>query len=447
MSYPALERLATHPAVQAVRARQPRPPATLTAADLKALALAAGADDAAAVSLDHPDLAEERPYVLEALPGAKSLICLVQRLHAPNLQSPRRSIANTEFHQVGDQVDAIAQNLAKALTAKGHRTINPAMAFPMEMAAFPGRTWTVAHKRVAVAAGLGQVGLHRNVIHPVFGSFILLATVISEAPVSEAPAPLAFNPCFDCKLCVAACPVGAIEPDGAFRFSACLDHNYREFMTGFSDLLEDVADSKNRQDLRDRLPLNDTMSMWQSLAYKPNYKAAYCIAVCPAGEDHLAPFLTDRAGYLATTVKPLTAKRETIYVVAGSDAEAHVRRRFPHKTVRQVRSSLRPTSVAGFFESMHLLFQRGPATGWAATYHFDLSGPEATQVTVRLADGTLTVTPGLIGSADIRVRADGQTWLDIVSKKRHPVVAVLTGKLKVTGNPALLNRFAACFPR
>ena len=40
------------------------------------------------------------------------------------------------------------------------------MGFPMEMDRFPGKIWVVSHKRVAVAAGLGRMGIHRNVIHP-----------------------------------------------------------------------------------------------------------------------------------------------------------------------------------------------------------------------------------------------------------------------------------------
>ncbi|WP_425295806.1 hypothetical protein [Nocardia abscessus] len=43
----------------------------------------------------------------------------------------------------------------------------------------------MAHKTVAVAAGLGVMGLHRNVIHPKFGSFVLLATVLVDAQVSD----------------------------------------------------------------------------------------------------------------------------------------------------------------------------------------------------------------------------------------------------------------------
>ncbi|WP_255553321.1 hypothetical protein [Ktedonobacter sp. SOSP1-52] len=40
---------------------------------------------------------------------------------------------------------------------------------------------------------------------------------------------------------------------------------------------------------------------------------------------------------MQTVVKPLQEKVELVYVKAGSQAEAHVRRRFPHKIVRQVK--------------------------------------------------------------------------------------------------------------
>jgi NAD-dependent dihydropyrimidine dehydrogenase PreA subunit len=318
------------------------------------------------------------------------------------------------------------------------------MAFPMEMDAFPGRTWIVSHKRVAVAAQLGRMGLHRNVIHPRFGSFIVLATVLTDAELVGEPAPLTYDPCVSCKLCVAACPVGAIEPDGAFRFSACYDHNYREFMTGFGDLLEDVAESRDKHALREKVSISESASMWQSLAYKPNYKAAHCVAVCPAGEDVLGPFLADRPGFLRDVMKPLTARAEPVYVVAGSDAEAHVRQRFPHKTVRRVRSSLRANDVEGFFRAMPLVFQRGPARGWSGTFHFELDGKTAT---VRIADGTLDVQSGIQGTADVRISGDGQTWLDVVTGKRNAVLAVIKRKLRITGDRSLVTRFAKCFPR
>ena len=68
------------------------------------------------------------------------------------------------------------------------------------------------------------------------------------------------------------------------------------------------------------------------------------------------------------------------------------------------------------------------------------------QATVRIDDGTLEILDGLLGDADVTVRALGTVWLDVVTKKRNPVIAVLTGRLKVRGRPSLLARFAACFP-
>ena len=441
--------LDAHPSVVAARARASRPPpAPLSLADLRAIALAAGADDVSAVSLDHPDLAEEKPHALAAMPTARTFVALVLKTHPDSIRSPQRSIANLEFHHTGHELDEVARRIVRALAERGYAAMNPPMAFPMEMSEFPGRTWIISHKRVAVAAQLGRMGLHRSVIHPRFGSFVLLGTILTSAEVHDEPTPLTFNPCLDCKLCVAACPVGAIEPEGAFRFSACYDHNYREFMTGFTDLMEEVAESKSRNDFRDRVPLNEAVSTWQSLAYKPTYKAAYCIAVCPAGDDVIGPFVARRAEHLKRVVRPLTECVETVYAVRGSDSEAHVQKRFPHKRLRVVPSSLRPTDARAFFRAIPLTFQRGPARGWKATFHFDLTGEQAVRATVHIDDGTLTVEEGVLaGSADVTVRTDGALWIDIVSKRRSAVMAVLLRRLVIKGDRSLLDRFAACFPR
>jgi ferredoxin len=444
-----MQKSPVHPTILALRDRAaPGTPLPLTLDELRAIAREAGAHDASAVSLDHPDLVEEKAHALAALPKARSFVAIVMRSLPDDIRSPKRSVANREFHRTGHEVDEVAHRIAEALVARGHAALNPPMAFPMEMSEFPGRTWIVSHKRVAVAAQLGRMGLHRNVIHPRFGSFVLLGTVLTSAELADSAAPLGFDPCIDCKLCVAACPVGAIEPDGGFKFSACYDHNYREFMTGFSDFVEDVVESKTRQGFRDRVPLHETVATWQGLAYGPNYKAAYCVAVCPAGEDVLGPFLRDRGGFLKDVLRPLTERVETVYAVRGSDAEAHVKKRFPHKRLRVVQSSLRATDVRGFFRALPLIFQRGPAKGLSATYHFALSGDQPVQATVRIHDDKLEIDEGaLIGQADVTVACDGALWLDIVSKRRSPVFAVLRGRLKLRGDRALLDRFSACFPR
>ncbi|HVC94773.1 MAG TPA: 4Fe-4S binding protein [Pirellulales bacterium] len=209
---------------------------------------------------------------------------------------PARSAANLEFHHTGDQVNEIARKIVATLERQGVRALNPAMGFPMEMDRFGEKTWVVSHKPVAVAAGLGHMGIHRNVIHPKFGNFILLGTILVDAEFTHYSQPIDYNPCLECKLCVAACPVGAISSDGHFNFSACYTHNYREFMSGFTDWVEKIADSKDALDYRRKVSDAESSSTWQSLSFGPNYKAAYCLSVCPAGEDVIGPFLTGPAG-------------------------------------------------------------------------------------------------------------------------------------------------------
>lgn len=97
--------------------------------------------------------------------------------------------------------------------------------------------------------------------------------------------------------------------------------------------------------------------MWQSLSFGANYKAAYCLAVCPAGEDVISPFKLDQKGFVSEIVKPLQKKEETIYVVSGSDAKSYVAKRFSVKQVRKVGNVLRPQSIQGFLDGLPLVFQ------------------------------------------------------------------------------------------
>ncbi|WP_194910995.1 4Fe-4S binding protein [Catenulispora rubra] len=341
-------KLAEHPSVQAVLARRDaeeaasNPPAVIDAAWLRELCLRAGADDAAAVSLDHPDLAGERAYAIEAMPGSRTLISLVVRMNRESYRSTARSVANHEFHLADDEVNHAARMIAQGLEDAGYRALNPAAGFPQEMDRFPGRIWVVAHKTVAVAAGLGVMGINRNVIHPKYGNFILLATVLVDAEVSDYAEPLDYSPCVDCKLCVAACPVGAIGKEGDFDFFACMTHNYREFMSGFTEWAQTVADAEDASDFRAQVTDSENASMWQSLAFRPSYKSGYCLAVCPAGEDVLGPYLEDRKQYMDTVLRPLQDKQETLYVLPGSHAQEYAQRRYPHKPVKEVSGGWQP---------------------------------------------------------------------------------------------------------
>jgi ferredoxin len=362
------------------------------------------------------------------------------------LRNPARSVANLEFHATGDHVNDVCRAVVTALEREGVPAVNPPMGFPMEADRWPEKMWVVSHKPVAVAAGLGMMGIHRNVIHPKFGNFILLGTVLLGSEATEYDRPLDANPCLSCKLCVAACPVGAISPDGQFDLASCYTHNYREFMGGFGDWAEHVADAGSGLALRKKVTRQETVSVWQSLAFGPNYKAAYCLSVCPAGEDVIGPFRADRKGFLDETLRPLQEKEETVYVVPKSDAEDHVTKRFPHKTVKRVRGSLLPRTVKGFLSGMRYTFQRGQSKGLNAVYHFTFTGKEPHAATVVIRDKTIRVVDGHEETPDLRLTADSETWLGFLAKERSLLWALLRRKIRIKGSPRLLVAFGKCFP-
>lgn len=263
---------------------------------------------------------------------------------------------------------------------------------------------------------------------------------------SQGNQPIDYNPCLECKLCVAACPVGAISPNGDFNFSACYTHNYREFMGGFTDWVEQIADSKNGLDYRNKVSGSESASMWQSLSFGANYKAAYCLAVCPAGDDAIGPYLTNKAEFTKDLLRPLTQKEETIYVVKDSDAERHVARKFPNKTIKQVKNGLRSRSISGFVQGLPLVFQPGRSEGLNAVFNFTFTGKEPAQVTVVIRDQALQVQNGHNAKADLHVTADSQTWLGFLAKERSLLWAVLRRKIRINGSPRLLVAFGKCFP-
>jgi len=442
-------RVAEHPTVAAHR-RKLAPPKTsepLDAAWLRQLCLDAGADDVGFVEVDRPALAGERAHMQRAFPHTRSVISIVMRMNRDNVRNPARSIANSEFHHTGDEVNDVARRITAALERAGIRALNPPMGFPMEADRWGyERIWVVAHKPIAVAAGLGHMGIHRNVIHPRFGNFILLGTILVGAEISAYSQELDYNPCLECKLCVAACPVGAIGADGVFNFSACYTHNYREFMGGFTDWVETIADSKNKLDYRRRVKDSESVSMWQSLAFGANYKAAYCMAVCPAGEDVIGPYLASKKNFADDVMRPLQAKHEPVYVVRGSDAEAHVQKHYPHKSVRPVRGLLRPRNIASLLFGMQVSFQRHAAGKLDATYHFIFTGKESAEATVTIRDGKITVENGLLGKPSIKVIADSETWLEFLAGERNLLWALLTRRIRLQGNPKWLLAFKHCFP-
>jgi epoxyqueuosine reductase QueG len=291
---------------------------------IRQICLEAGADEVGLVEIGRPELAQERQGILQVYPSTQTIISLSRALNRENMQTPARAAANGEFRRAEEDLFRISGEILRHLNSRDIRgvTLNPA--FPMDMNRWPGKTWDVSHKTLAVEAGIGVMGLNRLVLSPRFGSTILLNSIFINARMDHYDQRLEQNPCLNCRLCVAVCPVGAVQKDGAFDFLACATHSYRD-LSGAFDWAATLLVSQDLEEYRAHFQDRETMSLWQSLLFGFTHKCGYCQAVCPAGDAGMSQYAANKKAYVQQVVKPLIERAEPVYVVAGSQAESRVK--------------------------------------------------------------------------------------------------------------------------
>lgn len=420
--------------------------AALESEKLRQTILAVGVDDVGFSSLDGHLAADEAEEIRKVFPAGKTAISLVCRLNPESIRSLSRSTSDLEFLLAMKRADHAAHAVAAELQSSGVRAFTPSAGFPMDTEKWPDRMWPVSHKLIAESSGMGIIGRNRLLLHPRFGAFVVLGSVILDRELDAYDEPLDYDPCLVCGYCAAVCPVGAVAGDGFFGFTTCLTHNYRDRLGGFSQWVEEVVSARNTFDYRRRITDAETVSIWQAMTYGISNKCSYCMAVCPAGDEVIGPFIEDRKGFRAAVVRPLQEKEENVYVIPESDGEAHLAKRFPHKKARRTGSGIRANSITSFIDALPLAFNRNQSKGFKATYHLVFTGDDSREVTVVIDDRTLEIEEGLKGESDLRLTADGQAWLQFLTSELGLPKALLTGKMKVKGSPALMKKFAACFP-
>jgi Fe-S-cluster-containing hydrogenase component 2 len=299
---------------------------------IRQICLEAGADEVGMVEISRPELAQEGQGILKIYPATQTIISLSRALNRENMQSLARPLYNGEIRRGEEDLSRISGEIIRHLNRQDIRGVILNPAFPMDMNRWPGKTFDVSHKTIAVEAGIGVMGLNRLVLSPRFGSAILLNSIFINAQVDHYDRPLEQNPCLNCRLCAAVCPTGAVQKDGSFDFLACAIHSYRDWSGGL-DWVEALLASKDLEAYRVRFQDRETMSLWQGMMFGFNHKCGYCQTVCPVGDVGMTLYLADKKGYVQEVVKPLKERAEPIYVVAGSQAETRVKGN-PHKEIR-----------------------------------------------------------------------------------------------------------------
>jgi epoxyqueuosine reductase QueG len=300
----------------------------------------AGVDDVGLINLDRNALKSQREGILHVYPFTRSIISLVIAYNRENIQSPARYMANEEFHCIAEKTSHLARKILRKLNQIGLRGVVVNNGWPMDMDKYPGKIFDVSHKVIAIEAGLGHMGLNRLVLHPKYGSSIMLDSILIGSTMDEYDNPLQENPCIKCNLCAAVCPTGAITKDNPFDFMACLTHTYRDNYIGFNNLMEAVVISKDMEEYRSQFDDRETSFMWQSLMYGMSYRCCYCMAVCPAGEEIVTSYLENKKQHIEMIVKPLKDRQERVYVLAGSRAETEAARN-ENKEIKIVKGIVR----------------------------------------------------------------------------------------------------------
>ena len=88
-----------------------------------------------------------------------------------------------------------------------------------------------------------------------------------------------------------------------------------------------------------------------------------------------------------------------------------------------------------FFESLPGKVDPGRIAGVDASYLFEVAGEGRWLVEVR--DGSVAVTENPTAGADVAFSLSGETFTKLVAGRQNPMVAYMTGKLKISGDIAV----------
>jgi len=423
------------------------------------------ADDVALVRVDHPALGHELQEILYVYPHAKTLVVLIGEENKAAMQSRYLPSANHELYSCEERLFEWGHRTVKLVESLGGAGLTTTIGWPQEVSQrWADKIWPLSHKLVAQAAGLGIIGTSRNFLHRRYGAYCLIDTVVTNLEFDEAAygAAIDWNPCLECNLCVASCPTDAIKADGEFDFFACYNHTYRDSIPGFLDLVRDLGESKPRRFAR-RWTDAEIAALWQSMAFRVEYRCFNCVATCPA-EIHGA-FHADKAvrrDYLQNTLKPLTYTRREVdeqFVIDTPEARDALgippgRWRTPVDTTRPTARGtrlvqlhrIRTSNVDSMMRNLPHYFRPNEAKGLAFTCQMELTGEGGGEWGLTVGDQRCRVQPGRIDGADLVVRADARLFLAVHRGEASAPWQLLRGGIRLRGKRRLFLLFPRLFP-
>ncbi|MFD2130170.1 tRNA epoxyqueuosine(34) reductase QueG [Pseudogracilibacillus auburnensis] len=179
--------------------------------------------------------AEERTEPERLLSGAKSIISIALAYPSKIMDPPKsikgarrgifcRASWGIDYHHVlRDRLEKLAQYMQTNIPQFSYKSMVD--------------TGELSDRAVAERAGIGFSGKNTTIITKEFGSFVYLGEMITNIPfIPDSPVE---DSCGDCRICLDACPTGALVQGGQLNAKKCL-----AFQTQTKDFLPDEFRTK-----------------------------------------------------------------------------------------------------------------------------------------------------------------------------------------------------------
>lgn len=171
----------------------------------------------------------ENPALL--VPGCKSIVSVAMSYAQP--AAPKTHLHLSRYAQGKDYHKVVKERLYALLKSINESTGANGRAF-CDSAPVLEHYW-------AEQAGIGRVGINRQLIIPGLGTFFFLGELFIDQE-AEADTPIHRNPCINCNRCIINCPTGALTKTG-FDARKCLSYLTIEYR---GDLPENIGEKMGK---------------------------------------------------------------------------------------------------------------------------------------------------------------------------------------------------------
>lgn len=177
----------------------------------------------------------------------------------------------------------ICVKISRFLEKNGYRGLIIPAYLPVEMSYETlGLKGDLNLKLVAAEAGLGSRGISDLLITPNYGPRVRLFGVITDADLQPTPKNEKTY-CTNCKMCIEACPSGAISETGC-NPRLCSPYSMKHGLPQILQFISELEKEPSKVKMFKKLRGMKMWNFWQALSQGSYYECFMCIQSCPVGK-------------------------------------------------------------------------------------------------------------------------------------------------------------------